>query len=155
MTRKEMYTRKTLDFLERKDLKYQALEPDNSVLSLYMSMRSCRLNTCRLLISLSDEALHSIAVCPINATPAVYDNVVEFITRANHGLKTGCFEFDYEDGEVRYRTHLHLTEGEPCDEDIEHYIIMPFIMMRRYGDGLVKNLMGFGNPEQDIAEIEG
>ena len=29
-----------------------------------------------------------------------------------------------------------------------------FLMFKMYGDGLVKNLMGFGNPEQDIAEAE-
>ena len=80
--------------------------------------------------------------------------MVEFITRANYGTKLGKFEFDYRDGEVRYQTCLPSREGTPSMKDIEFCVDCGMLMLQRYGDGLVKNIMGFGNPEKDIEEIE-
>jgi hypothetical protein len=34
--------------------------------------------------------------------------VSEFLTRANHGLADGNFELDFEDGEVRFKSVLHV-----------------------------------------------
>jgi len=36
--------------------------------------------------------------------------VSEFLTRANHGLADGNFELDFEDGEVRFKSVLHVPE---------------------------------------------
>jgi hypothetical protein len=40
--------------------------------------------------------------------------VAEFLTRANYGLADGNFELDFEDGEVRYKTVLHV-QGDELD----------------------------------------
>jgi hypothetical protein len=95
-----------------------------------------------------------MAVCNIKASTDVFPQVVEYITRANYGLKIGKLEFDYSDGEVRYQTILSAKEGCPSLKDVERVIDMSFIMLDRYGNGLVKNLMGVGNPEADIREAE-
>ena len=34
--------------------------------------------------------------------------VSEFLTRANHGLADGNFELDFDDGEVRFKSVLHV-----------------------------------------------
>ena len=66
----------------------------------------------------------------------------------------GKFEFDYRDGEVRYQSCLSCREGIPSLKDVEFTVDVTMLMLQRYGDGLIKNLMGFGNPEQDIREID-
>ena len=38
--------------------------------------------------------------------------VSHFLTRANYGLSAATFELDFEDGEVRCKTVLHLDGGE-------------------------------------------
>jgi hypothetical protein len=38
--------------------------------------------------------------------------VSHFLTRANYGLADGNFELDFEDGEVRYKTVLHVQADE-------------------------------------------
>jgi hypothetical protein len=40
--------------------------------------------------------------------------VSEFLTRANYGLAAGNFELDFDDGEVRYKSVLHL-QGDELD----------------------------------------
>lgn len=37
---------------------------------------------------------------------------------------------------------------------MELSVDLSFLMMKRYGNGLAKALMGFGEPEKDIAEAE-
>jgi hypothetical protein len=34
--------------------------------------------------------------------------VAEFLTRANYGIKNGCFEMDFLDSEIRYRTYVNV-----------------------------------------------
>ena len=100
------------------------------------------------------SCIQSIGVAPINASRTEYDMVVEYITRANYGLMIGNFEFDYEDGEVRFQSCLPSWDGQPNQENIESIVDMPYHMFKNYGDGLVKAIMGFGNPEEDIAAAE-
>ena len=126
---------------------------DSYVVSLGMNL-NCRLNSCRILVSASATEIQAYTVSPINANSKDYSNVVEYITRANYGLKVGGFEFDYSDGEIRYHTCHSSKEGIPSQSDVERIVDVGVLMMERYGDGLVKNLMGFGNPAQDIEEAE-
>lgn len=50
--------------------------------------------------------LYSIAPHRVPAERRV--DVSEFLTRANHGLADGNFELDFEDGEVRFKSVLHV-----------------------------------------------
>ena len=129
---------------------------DKNILELGMNLK-CKLNSCKIFIDVRDDYILTYAVSPINATEDVRPVVAEYITRANYGLKSGNFEMDYRDGEVRYKTYLRCSIEVPPLEDVEHSVDLPIAMMQRYGDGLVKCMMGFGNPEKDIeaAEAEG
>ena len=44
-------------------------------------------------------------------------HVAELLTRINHGLTMGCFELDYDDGEVRSKIALPVS-GRPLDDDL-------------------------------------
>lgn len=118
-----------------------------------MNIKS-KLSKCRVYVVAYENGIGAIAVCPLNATKDVYNTVVEYITRANYGLKCGGFEFDYSDGEIRYRTFLSAREALPDMQDVEHIVDLSFFMMQQYGDGLIKSLMGFGDPERDIEAAE-
>ena len=50
--------------------------------------------------------LYSIA--PRRVPPERRLEVSEFLTRANHGLADGNFELDFDDGEVRFKSVLHV-----------------------------------------------
>lgn len=127
---------------------------EHCVIQLGMNVRG-KLSSVRMILVASESDIQSIAVCPMNATEDVRQIVAEYVTRANYGLKVGNFELDFRDGEVRYQSCMVSLDGVPTQKNIERTVDMPILMFSRYGDGLVKSLMGFGNPEQDIREIEG
>ena len=152
-SRKAVLFQRVVEYLDSQHWKYKIGGSDNDIAELNMSLKS-KINSCRLVVTASDTEIQAFAFCPIKASEDCFANVVEFITRANYGLKVGKFEFDYRDGEVRYQACLSCREGIPSLKDVEFTVDVTFLMLQRYGDGLVKNLMGFGNPEQDIKAIE-
>ena len=154
MNHRDVLLQRVVEYLDSQNWTYKFEGRDNNVISFGMNIKS-KLKSCRMYVFVGEEEIQSIAVSPINATEDVYDNVVEFITRANYGLKVGNFEFDYSDGEVRYQTCLVCSKGVPEMDDVERVVDLPMHMMQRYGDGLAKNMVGYGNPEADIREIEG
>lgn len=156
MSQYEINKTALIDYLESQQWHYTVKVDNEKVFFATMGMNlDCRLSGCQVHMTASSTEIQAYAICPINAKPEVYQNVVEYITRANHGLKIGAFEFDYEDGEVRYHSCISCEESAPSSRDIERTVDVTFLMMDRYGDGLVKNLMGFGDPEADIKAAEG
>lgn len=150
MAQKDILMRKTIEYLDSQGLRYSR---DDYTITFSLGISS-KLSRCRMLIVVNDNGIYVQAICPINASKDVYNTVVEYITRANYGLSMGCFMFDYRDGEVSFRDFLVAQESVPSIKDIERTVDMPFIMMEKYGDGLVKALMGFGDPERDIEDAE-
>ena len=146
----------TKDYLDSQNWHYQTEQPNENtfIFNMNMSMKN-KLSSCRLIVAVNNNTIQSLAICPLKATEDVYGPVVEYLTRANYGLMIGKFEFDYKDGEIRYQSALSCVENVPSMADVERVVDVSFLMMRRYGDGLMKNLMGIGFPEQDVKEAEG
>ncbi|HNR29304.1 MAG TPA: YbjN domain-containing protein [Candidatus Hydrogenedentes bacterium] len=79
----------------------------------------------------------------------------EYLHRANFGLPIGCFELDYDDGEVRFRTSLD-TEGAPLSAaQVKTYLYINVSTCDLYLGGLKRVLSGAVTPENAIREIEG
>ena len=148
--RKQMHLERIVEYVKSQNWKYSV---EGNFVKFNMSLKS-KIGKAYNTVVAGETEIQCYAMCPINAKPEDYANVVEYITRANYGLKLGNFEFDYRDGEVRYHTCLRSTDGIPSLTEVEWIVDMPMLMLDKYGDGLAKNLMGFGDPEKDIAEIE-
>jgi len=151
-TRRDMLFNKVIEYLDSQKWKY-TIKGNRDFIEFNMGLKG-KISSCRIVVLASENEIQSIAFAPIKASQDNFANVIEFITRANYGLKVGKFEFDYRDGEVRYQSCLPCREGMPSMKDIEFVVDLPMLMLQRYGDGLVKNLMGFGSPEADIRAIE-
>lgn len=83
-----------------------------------------------------------------------YSEVSEFLHRANCGLKNGNFEIDYRDGEIRYKTFVNFANTDISKEVIEESLFIGATMIQQYGKGLLKVMLGEGNPEKCIEECE-
>lgn len=153
LSRKDLLFNKVVEYLDSQQWKY-TIKGERDFIEFNMGLKG-KISSCRMVVLASDKEIQSMAFAPIKASTDSFGTVVEFITRANYGLKVGKFEFDYRDGEVRYQACLPCREGMPSMSDIEFVVDLPMMMLQRYGDGLVKNLMGFGTPEADIRAIEG
>ena len=156
MSQYEINRNALIDYLDSQNWHYTVQADGDPIFVATMGMSlDCRLSGCQVHMTAGETEIQAYAICPINAKPEVYQSVVEYITRANHGLKVGAFEFDYDAGEVRYHSCLPCKDGVPSQANVERTVDVTFLMMDRYGDGLVKNLMGFGDPEADIKAAEG
>jgi hypothetical protein len=54
------------------------------------------------------------SVCPLRVPAGRRSEVSQFLTAANYGLAAGNFELDFDDGEIRYKTALHI-QGDGLD----------------------------------------
>jgi hypothetical protein len=82
------------------------------------------------------------------------DEMAEFLTRANFGLVIGCFEFDLDDGRVRFRSSIDFTNSELTETLIRNSIRSSMDAVERYGDAIVKVLRGELDAMQAIKEVE-
>ncbi len=79
----------------------------------------------------------------------------EFISRANWGLKNGNFEFDFGDGEIRYKCYVDCDNQLPSDDVIRNSILCPAAMYRRYGQGILNVMFHNADPKEAVKACEG
>lgn len=154
VTQAELLMQCVEECLKAQGLVYEMVGTNRDIFELSLDLRS-KIKTCRVLIFTEDDAITVYAICPVNADASSMADVAEFITRANYGLRASRFDLDYSDGEVRHKSCLLCTAGIPSMQDVKKVIAFPVVAMERYGDGLLKNILGFGNPAEDIKEIKG
>jgi len=87
--------------------------------------------------SMTDDAEQALTRVVLDmAEQAKRDEVMKFITLANYGLHIGNFEFDLDDGEVRFKTSIDVEGVEISDGLCRNLMELNFMMMGRYFDGL-------------------
>ena len=74
--------------------------------------------------------------------------ITEYLTRANHGLVQGNFEFDFDNGEIRYKTSLDTTHLSINPKAIQQLVYTNVTIMGHYLPGILAIL------EQDISATE-
>ena len=83
-----------------------------------------------------------------------YNQVAEYLHRANFGMQNGNFEFDYDDGQIAYKTFVNTKNIVPSMEVIRDSILIPVFMFDRYGKGLIRLMLEKANPKELIEEAE-
>jgi len=102
-----------------------------------------------------DQVVLFVTRCPVFVPQERRGAAMEFLTRANFGLRLGHFEFDLDDGEVRYKTSIDV-EGDRLTPVLVKRLVRPNLMtMDRYLPGLLRVVFGATTPAQEIAAIEG
>jgi len=80
--------------------------------------------------------------------------MAEFLTRANYGLRLGCFEMDFTDGEIRFRTSLDV-EGDRLHPLMLNTIVqINWSFMDKYFPGLIRVGQDGGSPNEAIQMVE-
>ena len=102
----------------------------------------------------TNNAIATYAVCPMNADESERAAVMEYITRANYGLRIGNFEMDLNDGEIRYKTYLQMQGRVPPTKTVDRYISLSYLMLEKYGNGLLSVMYGVSTPEEAIKAAE-
>ncbi|CAN1208788.1 YbjN domain-containing protein [Tumidithrix helvetica PCC 7403] len=80
--------------------------------------------------------------------------IAEYLTRANFGLNIGNFEMDFDDGEVRYKTSIDVTQDRLTLGLIDPLIQASFVVMDDYLPGFKSILKGEITPKEAIQQVQ-
>ena len=112
------------------------------------------LGNIHIIIRMRQTSYTVYAILNSNAEETNISLVAEYLHRANYGLLNGNFELDYEDGEVRYKTHVNFEDTTVSEEILNDSILLPIFMFEKYGMNLLKIMLGDNSPQKLIEEIE-
>jgi hypothetical protein len=144
-----------VDHCESAEIKFRA-EPD--VKGLFFSMRGeMAIYDVALLITHGDEVFQIYITIPIATTDEKFRPLVaEFVTRANHRIVIGHFDFDIDEGKLRY--HIGHPFGERgLDEDTVGRLFSTAMgTADRYFPALMRTLVGGETPADAVylAELD-
>ena len=79
---------------------------------------------------------------------------MEFICRANYGLRNGNFELDLNDGEIRYKSFVDCEGASPSKEIVKNSIYVPAAMFKRYSEGITAILYKNATAKEAIEKCE-
>lgn len=141
------------DYLDNDNWNYEYRD-DRNMLVMGVTIKS-KLQSVKLYMIFNENGYTSTAICSMKADENCRNAVMEYITRANYGLRNGAFEMDVRDGEVRYRSYVPYREMASLPEGIiKESVGVPVLMFERYGDGLAALMFGFSDPETEIKRAE-
>lgn len=130
------------EYNEQKKIFFFNMTMDNSV------------GTLRVVVHILTDAyvVYAILNNPVNKKKAF--RVAEYLHRANRGLLNGNFEYDFNDGEIRFKVYVNAKDVKISEAIVEDSIIVPLSMFSLYGDGLLQVMFGKEDPEKIIQQIE-
>ncbi len=137
---------------DKEEWKYKYEEEENIFVS-GVNMLSA-IGNVDILISVDDDFYIVYTVINSKVEKTCVNAVSEFINRANSGLKNGNFEMDYSDGEIRYKVFSYMNDESVSEEVVTNSMILGVLMIKKYGEGLLKIMLGMKEPEETIREIE-
>ena len=78
--------------------------------------------------------------------------VMEFMTRINFVIRSGCFVMDPDDGTMAFRTFLSCDDA-PSGELIRRELGVGHYMWSTYGDALLAVVFGMKDPKTAYKEV--
>ena len=91
------------------------------------------------LIKIHDNEIIVYGICPIGVDPDDTKNMAqmaEFICRANWGTKNGSFEFDFRDGEIRFKSFIDCDGILTSQNIVRNSIYYTAAMYKHYAVGI-------------------
>lgn len=128
-------------------------KPERNLIEMFISLGE--INTCRVLTFVRDDRFVTYTVFPLRPVEKMRAKVGEYLHGVNYGLSNGNFEFDYNDGEIRYKANNLLCGNTiPSQKDLGRIIEVGMDMISQYGGGLLRVMYGGADPQEVLDEIE-
>ena len=151
----EMIKAAVEDYFETDGLNYEPFDEDN-VARTGFGVKT-KFGHVDVLFIAYDNNLIIHTFIPLKAEEEDRAKVGEFLLRANDGLKTGCFDFNFENGRISYRVSIFCGSKEfspPTYEQIDYAVLISVSTVQRYGNALMKVIFGFLEPQEAIDEVD-
>ena len=94
-------------FLDEDDWKY-SFDKEKGMFRFGLKIKS-RLSQIQYMVRVHEKHITFYGIAPVSPDhedEKMMGQMAEFICKANYGLKNGCFEMDYNDGEIRYKSYV-------------------------------------------------
>lgn len=138
--------------LDNLNIKYD-YNKDGNYFAYFINMDNS-IGSIKVIIQLMDEKYLVYAFINNRARKTRISAVSEFLHRANFGLINGNFELDYKTGEICYKSFVNATETSISGAIIRESLLVPVMMISKYGDGLLKVMTSTSTPESIIKDIK-
>lgn len=112
----------------------------------------CGLKTANVVLQVTGDAFISYCTIEINASPILYSQIGEYLHRANLGLINGNFEFDYDTGNISYKTYFDCPDENPTERQLDDAYVIPMTIVDKYGDGLLELVDGNESLAQKLVD---
>ena len=99
-----------------------------------------------------NEHLVFISLFPALAPQKRLAACAEVLTRINYDLLHGCFEMDFDDGEIRFRTSIGALDLPIGSKQVEHLIFSNLLTMDRYIEPIMRVLYTSDLPDEVLHE---
>ncbi len=142
-------------FLTDDDWHY-SFDEERGIFDFGLRVRS-KIQKIKYLIDVKEDEMVVYGICPIGTDcddEKMMVQMAEFICRANFGLKNGCFEFDFRDGEIRYKSFIDCDEVLPSTEVVKNSIHCTAAMYKRYAAGITSIIFAGSSAKEAIVMCE-
>ncbi len=123
------------------------------VFSIRMKLH-CRLQSALMTVIVREDSFSTMTTLPLSADLDHRLAVAEYLTRVNYNMRNGNFELNMEDGEIRFKTYVHVGAGTVDPAAARLATMLPFLMIDRFGDGLIDVLFGLKTPREAFEAIQ-
>lgn len=122
------------------------------VFTIRMKLR-CRMQSAQMLVLVREDSFSTLTTLPLTADTDHRLATAEYLTRANFNLRNGNFELNMNDGEIRFKTYVHVGAGALDMSAARQAVLLPFLIIDKFGDGLLDVLFGFKTPREAYEAI--
>ena len=141
------------DFFEKDDWKYK-FDEESGIFTGGVDIGN-KLGSVSFYLFVKDDCVLNATTMKLRVSEAERLAVAEYITRANYAMTLGCFEMDFNDGEVRFRMTRSLNDlRADLNASARLMMLLPCAMFKKYGDGLLEVMFGMKTPEEACKEAE-
>lgn len=141
--------------LDRDDWNYY-FDEEQGLFDFYLSLGK-KVHSIHYTVVVNEDSIITYGICPIGverSNEKMMARMAEFICRANYGLKNGCFELDFWDGEIRYKSYIDCEDVVPSDEILRNSLYCVASMFQRYSEGITDIIFTDSSAEDAIDRCE-
>jgi hypothetical protein len=139
---------KLAEFLRSRGWKC-SLEADKHLIQTTANGKNGRW-TCVGIAGSESEHLIFLSIFPVNAPQEKRRAIAELLTRINYRLTHGCYEMDFGDGEIRFRTSIPVFSGDLPGEALEYLVFANLCTFDGYLGTIMKVLYSPTSPKSAL-----
>lgn len=147
-----MLTQLIEEFLKKKKWKYTRLQ-DSNVFLFGITGKNGQFQ-CVIDLGENEQELAVYSICSVKVSEDKRPQTSELLNIFNYYLFAGNFEMDHLDGEIRFRTAMHLFGLELTEAFIEEFIMSNIVIIDQYLPAIIGLAFGGLTINQALMKVD-